>query len=78
MVPLACMIPATLSLPSPQVAPGKYNRRNGRGVPRNQLPRALPTSFKKGEVIFQRYSMPKKKGGRPWLKLVCVSKPSVR
>ena len=34
------------------------------GVPPNQLPRALHNSFKKGDVIFQRHSEPKKKGGR--------------
>jgi hypothetical protein len=66
------------SAKAPQVVPSQYIRRNGRGVPRNQLPLALPRSFKKNKVVFQRYSVPKKKGGRPWLKFVCVSKPSVR
>jgi hypothetical protein len=48
-------------------------------VPRNQLPRALPNSFKKGDVIFQRVQTSKRKGGKHSLKLMLyVLKPSVR
>jgi hypothetical protein len=53
--------------------PGK-----GRGVPRNQLPRALLNSFKKGDVIFQRYWESKRKSGKPSLKLIYVLMPSLR
>jgi hypothetical protein len=61
-----------------QAVPGQYIRKNGRGVPRNQLPRALPNSFRKGDVIYQRVQESKRKGGRRSLKLMYTLKPSVR
>ena len=61
-----------------QAVPGQYIRKNGRGVPRNQLPRALPNSFRKGDVIFQRVQTSKRTGGKRSLKLMYVLKPSVR
>jgi hypothetical protein len=44
-----------------QALPGQYIRKNGRGVPRNQLPGALANSFKKGDVIYQRVIASKKR-----------------
>jgi hypothetical protein len=61
-----------------QAVPGQYIRKNGRGVPRNQLPRALPNSFIKSDVIYQRVIASTKKGGKRSLKLMYVLKPSVR
>jgi hypothetical protein len=61
-----------------QAVLGQYIRKNGRGVPHNQSPRALPNSFKRGDVIYQRVTASKKKGGKRSLKLMYVLKPSVR
>jgi len=58
--------------------PGKYIKVNGRGVPRNLQPRNLPNSFRRGDIIYQRYQETKKKGGKRGLKLMYSLKDSVR
>ena len=61
-----------------QEVPGQYIRKNGRGVPRNQLPRALPNSFRRGDVIYQGVTASRKKGCKRSLNMMYVLKPSVR
>ncbi|GGC70663.1 hypothetical protein [Chelatococcus reniformis] len=48
-------------------------RRGAKGVSKNQRPRALPNSFRKGEVIYQRLVAKKRKTGG--LRLMYVLKP---
>jgi hypothetical protein len=48
------------------------SRRTGRGVPKGLRPTALPNSFKRGDVIYQRVG----KKGRDGLKLMYTLKPS--
>ena len=57
-----------LAIPSKAIA----GRRTGKGIPKGLRPSALPNSFRKGDVIYQRIG-PKKRN----LRLVYTLRPSV-